>query len=338
MADIITDSNPVTLADFEGLSSDKPIRQLIHTIRDYHGFFDQAVIQRGNDGTGDRGKVVTSYPDGQVRGFNEGWDAETVTGADVRYAASMIRSRSEVDVSLLKTRAPAEQAAYRLRTDEGFMRGLSRRVLRQVLYGSPTTNARECTGIFNIVTPTNEAFADRIINAGGTTASKQTDILLMNWDPASTYLFYPENGSNAGLTVDNMGEQYAFDKNGKRFRAMITEFGWDVGVALYDPQRVVRIANIDSTKLSKKNTTGPDLIDLMIQALERLPDEQQGRVAFYMNDNVRSFLARQIVNKDNVMLSMDEVAGRKCMTFRGVPIQRLGTDIMTNTGAVVQGI
>lgn len=135
-----------------------------------------------------------------------------------------------------------------------------------------------------------------------------------------------------------MGEQYAFDKNGKRFRAMITEFGWDVGVALYDPQRVVRIANIDSMKLSKKNTTGPDLIDLMIQALERLPDEQQGRVAFYMNDNVRSFLARQIVNKDNVMLSMDEVAGRKCMTFRGVPIHRLGTDIMTNTGAVVQGI
>ena len=192
---------------------------------------------------------------------------------------------------------------------------------------STAPNARECTGIFNIVTPTNEAFADRIINAGGTTASKQTDILLMNWDPASTYLFYPENGSNAGLTVDNMGEQYAFDKNGKRFRAMITEFGW-----------VVRIANIDSTKLSKKNTTGSDLIDLMIQALERLPDEQQGRVAFYMNDNVRSFLARQIVNKDNVMLSMDEVAGRKCMTFRGVPIHRLGTDIMTNTGAVVQGI
>ena len=310
MPNVVTDSNPITLADFEGLTSDKPVRQLIHTIRDYSGFFDQAVIQRGNDGFGDRGKVVTSYPEGQVRAFNEGWDAERVTGADVRYAAAMVRSRSEVDKSLLD--------------------------LKKVLYGDSNLESRDPNGILNIVTLQNEAFADRIIDAKGTTENKQTDILLINWDPASTYLFYPENGSNAGLSVENMGEQYAFDANGKRFRAEITEFAWDIGVAMYDPQRVVRIANIDSTKLTKKNTTGPDLLDLMIDALERLPDEQQGRVAFYMNDNTRSFLARQILNKDNVLLSQDEVAGRKCMTFRGVPIHRLGTDIMPNTGKILK--
>ena len=55
-----------------------------------------------------------------------------------------------------------------------------------------------------------------------------------------------------------------------------------------------------------------------------------------MNDNTRSFLARQILNKDNVLLSQDEVAGRKCMTFRGVPIHRLGTDIMPNTGKILK--
>ena len=43
MPNVVTDSNPITLADFEGLTSDKPVRQLIHTIRDYNGFFDQAV-------------------------------------------------------------------------------------------------------------------------------------------------------------------------------------------------------------------------------------------------------------------------------------------------------
>ena len=63
---------------------------------------------------------------------------------------------------------------------------------------------------------------------------------------------------------------------------------------------------------------------------------RSGRVAFYMNDNTRSFLARQILNKDNVLLSQDEVAGRKCMTFRGVPIHRLGTDIMPNTGKILK--
>lgn len=62
MADIITDNNPVTLADFESLTNDKPIRSLMHTIRDYTPIFDQAVIQAGNDGFGDRGKIITTYP------------------------------------------------------------------------------------------------------------------------------------------------------------------------------------------------------------------------------------------------------------------------------------
>ena len=32
MPNVVTDSNPITLADFEGLTSDKPVRQLIHTM------------------------------------------------------------------------------------------------------------------------------------------------------------------------------------------------------------------------------------------------------------------------------------------------------------------
>ena len=61
-----------------------------------------------------------------------------------------------------------------------------------------------------------------------------------------------------------------------------------------------------------------------------LPDDQTGRVAFYMNDAARSVLRRQIVNKDNVLLNMDEVAGRKVLTFAGVPVHKVGTDIIPN--------
>lgn len=337
MADIITDANPVNLADFEGLTSDKPIRTLIHTIRDYMPVFDQAVIQRGNDGFGDRGKVVTSYPEGQLRAFNEGWDAEKVHGADVRYRAAMIRSRSEVDRDLFNTRAPQERNAWRFRQDEGFMRGLARRAVKQIFYGDPSKDTRDMLGLANIVTPSNAAFKDRIVSGGGQTADKQTSIWLINWDPASMYCFYPENGSDVGLKVENMGEQYAFDSNGKRFLAMITEFAWNLGVAAYDPEKIVRIANVDTTKLSidSKKTGSPNLIDLMTQALEMLPDDNTGRCAFYLNDALRSVLRRQIANKDNVWLGMDEVAGRKVMTFGGVPVHRVGSDIIPNTEAVL---
>lgn len=49
-----------------------------------------------------------------------------------------------------------------------------------------------------------------------------------------------------------------------------------------------------------------------------------------MNDAARSVLRRQIVNKDNVLLNMDEVAGRKVLTFAGVPVHKVGTDIIPN--------
>lgn len=338
MADeIITDSNPITLADFEGLANEKPIRSLIHTIRDYMPFFDQAVVQAGNDGFGDRGKIVTSYPEGQLRAFNEGWDAEKAHGADVRYRACMVRTRSEVDRDLYNSRAPAERDAWRYRKDEAFMRGLARRVVKTVLYGESTVDSRSISGIAQVVTRDNEAFKDRLLDGGGTTDDKQTDVWLINWDPAALYCFYPQNGSSAGLRVENMGEQYALDSEGKRFLALITEFGWDFGVAVYDPEKIVRITNIDTSMFTIDSAKGAgyaNLIDLMTQAIEMLPDDQTGHCAFYMNDATRSVLRRQIVNKSNVLLDMDEVAGRKVMTFGGIPVHKLGSDVIPNTLAV----
>lgn len=336
MAGLIADGQALTLADYESMVTDKDVSRkvLIHTIRDYMPFFDQGVILPANNGDSDKGQIITKYPEGQLRAYNEGWDAEEVLGAAARYTASMVRTRSVVDVSLYNTRKPGEREAWRLRKDEGFMKGLARQAVRRVFYGDPSVDARDCLGLSQIVVPTSEAFGDRCINAGGTTAGKLTDIWLINWKPDGMYMFYPQGGEGPGLTVDNMGEQYINDKNQKAFRALVTEFGWDIGVAAYDPEAVVRICNVDTSKLSKKNTTSgaPDLIDLMTQALEMLPDDASGRIAFYMNDTIRSVLRRQMQNKDNAFLTWAEIAGRKVLSYGDTPIHKLGSDVIGNTG------
>lgn len=336
MAGSIADGQALTLADYESMVTDKDVSRkvLIHTIRDYMPFFDQGVILPANNGDTDKGQIITKYPEGQLRAYNEGWDAEEVLGAAARYTASMVRTRSVVDVSLYNTRKPGEREAWRLRKDEGFMKGLARQAVRRVFYGDPSVDARDCLGLSQIVVPTSEAFGARCINAGGTTAGKLTDIWLINWKPDGMYMFYPQGGEGPGLTVDNMGEQYINDKNQKAFRALVTEFGWDIGVAAYDPEAVVRICNVDTSKLSKKNTTSgaPDLIDLMTQALEKLPDDASGRIAFYMNDTIRSVLRRQMQNKDNAFLTWAEIAGRKVLSYGDTPIHKLGSDVIGNTG------
>lgn len=338
---IINNTEPLTLADYESLCGDKDVSRkvLINTVRDYQPFFDQAVIMQGNDGTGDKGQIITKYPDGQLRAFNEGWGSETAQGNVARYQSSMMRTRSVVDLALYNTRKASDRATYRLRQDVAFMRGLARQTVRRVFYGDPRTDPRDMQGLANIVVPTNEVFADRIIDAGGTTGSKLTDIWLINWDPASLYLFYPQGGEGPGLQVEDMGEQYIHDKDGKAYRGLVTEYAWDIGLAVYDPERIVRIANVDTSKLSKKNSSGPDLIDLLMQAKGRLTDETSGKVAFYMADDVRSFFERQVMNKDNVLLSMGEVQGRQGVpTLSGIPIHKLGTDVISVTQSQMTGI
>nr|DAV31501.1 MAG TPA: major capsid protein [Caudoviricetes sp.] len=339
MSGLIADGQALTLADYESMVTDKDVARkvLIHTIRDYTPFFDQGVILSANNGDTDKGQIITKYPEGQLRGYNEGWEAEEALGAAARYTASMVRTRSVVDVSLYNTRKPGEREAWRLRKDQVFMRGLARQAVRRVFYGDPKTDARDCLGLANIVVPTSEAFGGRCIDAGGTTNGKLPDIWLANWKPEGMYMFYPQGGEGPGLSVDDMGEQYVQDKNGKAYRALVTEFGWDIGVAAYDPESVVRICNVDTSKLSKKNTTAsaPDLIDLMTQALEMLPDDASGRIAFYMNDTIRSVLRRQMQNKDNAFLTWSEIAGRKVLSYGDTPIHKLGNDVIGNDGNVI---
>lgn len=333
--------NPVTLAEFESLLDDSKegnrTRALVHTIRDYMPFFDQGIVVPANDGTTDKGKIITGYPEGQLRGYNEGWKAEVATGIDVRFESSMVRTRSVVDIDLYNQQPAADQAAWRLRKDQAFMRGLAKSAVKRVFFGDKGENARDMDGLYNIVNPNNEIFADRIINAKGATANKQASIWIVNWDQEGAFMFHPQNGSSKGLRFKDKGEQYVKDKNGDDYLALVTEFAWDLGLAVYNPENVVRIANIDTAKLSKSHTTSgtADLVDLLTQALEMLPDAQSGRTAIYMNDTLRSVLRRQMMNRDNLMLNWSEIAGRKVMAYGEIPIHKLGSDILTNEEAVL---
>ena len=322
-----------TLAEFESLLNGKDDAgryNLVHTVRDYMPLFDQAIIQEANDGTRDKATILTQYPTGTARGYNEGWDAESVVGTPAVYEAAMIRTRSSVDLELYKKKGP-KAAEWRLGQDEGFQKGLAKAAAARMFYGDRTADARDVLGLAAIVNSTNGAFANRIIDAGGTGSGTKTDIWLINWDKAGAYLFYPQYGSEAGLQMEDMGEQYVEDRNGKKFRALVTEFGWDIGVALYNPECVVRIANVDTATLKKSGASGADLVDLLTQAAEMIPDQNEGHVSFYCNDTIRSVLRRQIQNRNNAALCWDEVAGRRVVMFGDIPVHKLGNDIIPNT-------
>ena len=78
--------------------------------------------------------------------------------------------------------------------------------------------------------------------------------------------------------------------------------------------------------------SGPKLIDLMTLMVERLPDIRMGRCAFYVNRRTRAFLRTHISNKiTNSTLSMDNIAGRRVLSFDDIPVRRVDQLLSTET-------
>jgi hypothetical protein len=146
------------------------------------------------------------------------------------------------------------------------------------------------------------------------------------------------------------------DANGNPYQGLQTHFKWDCGVTVRDWRWGVRICNIDVTALTKNplsGGSGPDLLDLMSQALYKVPalprpassiqtmvNARQGtpiamtKPAFYCNRTLKSFIDRQAQNKPNMLLQQDQFAGMAVTNFRGVPIKVSDALINTETRVV----
>jgi hypothetical protein len=95
---------------------------------------------------------------------------------------------------------------------------------------------------------------------------------------------------------------------------------------------VVRI-QYNSEDLVGDAASGPDLLDLMTQALDVPPSLTLGRPAFYMNRRARSFLRRQMLEKvAGSTLTMEQIGGKLVLAFAGIPVRRCDALLNTETG------
>lgn len=282
-----------------------------------------------NDGTGHKTTIRSGLPVGTWRLLNYGVMPEKSTTVQVRDGTGMLESYSEVDKALVDM--SDDKPAFLLSEAKAFLEGMNQNMATTVIYGDSSVFPERFTGLaprFNSKAAEN---GQNIIDAGGT-GNNNTSIWLICWDESTVHGIYPK-GTTGGLKQEPTRQETLFDAQGGRYEGYRTHFLWNCGLTVRDWRYIVRIANIDTTQLSATAATGGNLIDLMIQAIELLPNTRIGRAVFYVNRTVRSFLRRQIVNKTNVWLNMEEVSGRKVMTFDGIPVKRV--DAILNTEARV---
>lgn len=328
----LSTTNP-TLADVAArMTADGKIDpQIVEMLNETNEVLDDMTVIEANGFTEHKTTVRSGLPGGTWRKLNYGVQPEKSRTVPVKDSMGMLETYAEVDKALADLNG--NSAAWRLSEDRAFIEGMNQTMATTLFYGDSSVDPEKFMGLAPRYNSLSAENAMNIIDAGGT-GSDNASIWLIVWGPNTCHTIFPK-GSAAGLQSRDLGEHTLTDAAGGRYQGYRTHYKWDIGAVLRDWRYVVRIANIDVSDLTKDGKTGADLIDLMTQALELVPNLGMGRPAFYMPRKIRSFLRRQITNKVAAStLTMEEIAGKKVVAFDGVPCRRTDALLLTEARVV----
>lgn len=325
---------------------DGKIAPLVNLLSQDNGMLVDMMAKECQSGNAYEFVQVVKLPTISTRSYNQGVSA-TLAGV-----AKQIQTCVEypdlivIDESLMQLGGQAAE----MRTQETKLhtQAMSQKVASDLFYSNNTTNPTTFTGfanIYNTVTTSTSQIAKNVIDCGGT-GSTNTSLWLITWGDRQIHTIFPE-GMPAGLQMIDMGRQNTYDAAGRPFLSWQHWLRWNLGIAVEDWRYAVRACNIDVTLLAAK--TGLDLISVMNAMVYKPPvmpagvapvqtaDDPEvtiGRSCFYANRTIMGMLDLQAQNKTNMLLTIEQWAGKPTLTYRGIPIRCADALVNTETRVV----
>ncbi len=325
--------NP-TLLDFKSrLDPDNKIARIIEMLEQTNEIIEDMVWMEGNLPTGHRTTVRTGLPAPTWRKLYGGVQPSKSTTAQVTDSCGMLEAYAEVDKALADLNGNTE--AFRLSEDRAHIEGMNQEFAQTLFYGNEGTEPEAFTGFAPRYNSLSAVNGENLITDTGSSpdASDNASIWLVVWGENTVHGIYPK-GSLAGFQMTDKGQVTVenADGNNGRMEAYRTHYRWDCGLTVRDWRYVVRV-QFNAEDLTRDAATGPDLTDLMVRALEIPPSLTIGKPVFYANRTTRAWLRRQMINKTkNSTLAFDTHAGKRVLTFDGVPIRRCDALLTTEAG------
>lgn len=329
---VLPTTHPTLLDVTRRLDPNGKIDAVAEILNQTNPILEDMVWIEGNLPTGHRTTVRTGLPTPTWRKLYGGVQPTKSTTIQITDSTGMLEAYAEVDKALADLNG--NTASFRLSEDRAHIEGMNQEMVQTLFYGNEGTEPEAFTGFAPRFNSRTAANAGNLIQNAGIEGNDNASIWLVVWGPNTVHGIYPK-GSKAGLSVDDKGQVTIenVDGNGGRMEAYRTHYRWDAGLTVRDWRYIVRI-QYDQEDLTKDAATGPDLADLMVDAIERIPSLSMGRPVFYMNRRAKSFLRRQLASATkNSTLTREEVGGKKVEVFDGIPVRT--TDALINTEAAV---
>ena len=309
--------NPTILDVAKRMTGDGNLDKIVEMMNQTNEVLTDMTMLEGNLPTGNVSTVRTGLPKVAWRVFNDGVEPSKSATAQATDTCGMLEAYAVVDRELAKIANNAKE--FRLQEDRAFLEAMNQEMASTLFYGSKAM-PEKFVGLTPRYSDKTAKSGENIIDAGGTGVNL-TSIWLVVWSPNTVHGIYPK-GSKVGFEMEDDGVVDVTTPEGKKYKAYQTHYQWKNGLTVRDWRYVVRIANIDVTKLKKDASTGADLIDLMIDAEEKVPNLGMGRPVWYMNKTVRGFLRKQLNEGHKYQTAAGEEPGKITVDFNGTPVRR----------------
>ena len=337
-----TVSNVPTLLDLGNISdADGKVTSVIEILNETNEVLAEMSWKEGNLPTGHRTTIRTGLPSPTWRklyGFVQPTKGVT---AQVTEQCGMLEAFAEVDCALADLNG--NTAAFRLSEDRAHIEGMNQEMTNTIFYGDDDDAAFVgLTPRYNSLTGNQNS--DNVIDgkdslSGSSASGAATDTLnsiwLICWGDNTVQGIVPK-ASKAGLQVNDLGKKLIqgthdtstnAEASPGRMMAYVSHYRWDAGISVRDWRYAVRIANIPVNKGVGAVTVNPawsTLPELMHAAMDRIPNMQGGRCAWYMSRLSRQVL-RQSLSRltSESSLEMMDVGGKKVQAFMGIPMRRV---------------
>lgn len=331
----------LTLTDYrKRMAPDGSIDFIIEALEQSNPILKHIPWLQGNLPTGNKTTLRTKIPTPSIRRINQGIDPHKSETKQVQDTCMMLEDRSEVDVKLLSLQADKE--GFRRSEDAAFVQGFGNIVADNIFYGDTSQNPDTFNGLsvrYNSIGGEKHTAGHQVL-AGGTANANNvnTSIYIVGWGTHAVTGIYPKN-SQLGLKQQDLGEQDAFDSNNRPYRALVTLFDWDCGLALRDLEACALVRNIDVSGLDSLNAAGTKaLITAIVKAKNRIRNLQNRdkNVHMYVSPAVYDWLELYLLDKNNVHVTRQDLLNAPPqLYFSGIPVEKSDSILETEPGFTV---
>jgi len=329
------------------MDPDGKISQLVNLLSQQNSILQDMMGAECQSGNVFEYTQVVKLPTPSRRSYNQGW-VRTLAAVNKQVTTCVeYADWATIDDSLVRLGGNAAE----LRAQEDFlhMEGLNQQIASDLFYSNRATDPTAFTGlanVYNTVNASTSKIAANVIDCGGT-GSDNASMWLVVWGPKHIHTIFPK-GLPAGMQHIDMGRLPITDAGGvNEFIAWRTALKWNIGLAIHDWRFCVRACNIDVSDLATGSAANllntlalmvmkPPVMPAGVSPVQTADDPRvvMGRPVFYVNRTVYTALQKQVTNKTNILLRLEQWAGMTILTYQGVPI-RIVDALLTSESRVV---